>query len=186
MVQARKHMLNKIKHRLLIGWAIVFGVRLLPFRAPNIEPVMAALMPFSKRYGVLGAFAFGFFSIALFDSITSGIGAWTWVTAIVYGSVGIASAFFFRNRESSPKNYLVFSVVGTLAFDALTGLTIGPIFFAQPLMAALTGQIPFTILHLIGNSVFAVLLSPLIYRWVVVNPKPEAEVIAKNFQPAHA
>jgi hypothetical protein len=36
-------------------------------------------------------------------------------------------------------------------------------------MVALVGQIPFTLLHLAGTVVFATLLSPVLYRWVVQN-----------------
>ncbi|GEM_PF-260293 len=167
-----------------IGWALVLGVRLLPFRAPNIEPVMTTLMPFSKRYGLAGAFVFGFLSMVLYDVATREIGIWTLVTALAYGAIGIASAFFFRNRESTAVNYLKFSIMGTIVFDALTGLTIGPIFYAQPFMVAFLGQIPFTLLHLLGNSIFAVLVSPLIYRWVVANPKLEMSSVARALDPS--
>lgn len=169
-----------------IGWGIVFGVRLLPFRAPNIEPIMTVLMPFSKRYGFAWAFIFGFLSMVLYDSVTSGIGIWTLFTAFAYGAIGIASTLFFRNRESTAVNYLGFSIVGTIAFDALTGLTIGPIFYAQPFMAAFIGQIPFTLLHLLGNSIFAVLVSPVIYRWVVTNPKLEMSSVVRALNPSRA
>ncbi|MDP3727671.1 MAG: hypothetical protein Q8R35_03470, partial [bacterium] len=137
------------------------------------------LMPFSKRYGWLGAFVFGFLAIALFDIAVGQVGVWTLVTAVAYGLVGIAAAVFFRRRESSATNYLGFSIIGTIAYDALTGLTIGPIFYAQPFLEALTGQIPFTILHLLGNVTLAVFVSPAIYRWVVVNPKLEPAVAAR-------
>jgi hypothetical protein len=36
-------------------------------------------------------------------------------------------------------------------------------------MQALIGQIPFTILHLAGNVVFAFFLSPLIYTYLSTN-----------------
>ena len=67
------------------------------------------------------------------------------------------------------KNYVLFAVIGTLFYDAVTGLTIGPLLWGQPFMVALIGQIPFTLLHLAGNITFAVVLSPLLYTWVVEN-----------------
>ncbi len=132
-----------------------------------------------RAIGWLGAFVFGFLAIALFDIAVGQVGIWTLVTAVAYGLVGVAAAVFFRHRESSATNFLGFSIIGTLAYDALTGLTIGPLFYAQSFLAALTGQIPFTILHLIGNATLAVLVSPAIYRWVVANPKLEPAIAAR-------
>lgn len=158
-----------------IGWSAVFLFRflLLPFRAPNVEPMMATLMPFSKRFGVIGSFLFAFLGIVLYDAVTSGWGMWTVVTAFAYGAIGIASHFYFKNRSASRSNFLGFGIVATLAYDAVTGLTIGPLFFHQSFMGAVVGQIPFTLLHLLGTVVFATLLSPAIYRWVVKNESLE-------------
>jgi uncharacterized membrane protein len=150
-----------------IGWMTVFLSRLIPFRPPNVEPMLATLMPFSKRFGSLGSFLFGFLGIALFDAVTSGWGMWTLVTALAYGSLGLAAHFFFKHRAASVKNFLSFGIVGTIAYDAATGLTIGPLFNHQPFMMALTGQIPFTLMHLAGTIVFSVALSPALYHWIV-------------------
>ena len=159
-----------------LGWGAVFLFRLIPFRPPNFEPMLATIMPFSKRYGVLGSFLFGFLGIVLFDAVTSGWGIWTVVTAIAYGLLGAGSCLFFKNREASIKNFLSFGIAGTLFYDAVTGLTIGPIFQGQPFAVALAGQIPFTLMHLLGTVVFATLLSPALYRWVVSNDALEVSI----------
>jgi uncharacterized membrane protein len=155
--------------KFVLGWAAVFAIRMIPFRPGNFEPMLAVLMPFSKRFGVSTSFAFGFLGIALFDSVTSGIGVWTFVTALAYGALGVAGHLYFRNRAATRRNFLMFGLVGTLAYDVLTGLTIGPIFFGQPLVAAALGQIPFTLMHLAGTAVFTLALSPVLYRWIVTN-----------------
>ncbi len=152
-----------------IGWVGVFLFRLIPFRPPNVEPMLATIMPFSKRYGLAGSFLFGFLGIVLFDAVTSGWGVWTAVTALAYGLLGGAARLFFKNREASVVNFLRFGIVGTILYDAATGLTIGPIFEGQPFAVALAGQIPFTALHLLGTIVFAVTVSPALYRWVIKN-----------------
>lgn len=144
-----------------------FLIRLVPFRAPNVEPVMAAIMPLGKTYSKFVAFAFGFFSIVLFDSVTSGLGIWTIVTALAYGLLGIGAHYFFQNR-SGWKNYAAYAVIATIFYDAVTGLTIGPLFFHQSFFVSVIGQIPFTIIHLLGNVSFAIVLSPVIERWVSV------------------
>lgn len=154
--------------KFLIGWTAVFLFRLIPFRPPNFEPMLATVMPFSKRYGLTGSFLFGFLGIVLYDAVTSGWGSWTWVTAICYGLLGVGAHYFFKNRAASVKNFLIFGVPGTVAYDAVT-MMIGPVFNAQPIAVAFVGQIPFTLMHVLGTVVFATLLSPVLYRWVIQN-----------------
>ncbi len=162
-----KSFIDKHALKFIIGFVMVFLIRLLPFRPPNVEPVMTTMMPFAKRFGPLSGFLFAFLAIVLFDLFTMRVGIWTLITALAYGSLGIAAYYFFKNRESRPRNYVIFAVFGTLFYDAVTGLTIGPLFWGQPFMVALTGQIPFTILHLVSNVTFAAVVSPLLYKWVV-------------------
>lgn len=155
-----------------IGWGAVFLFRLIPFRPPNFEPMLATVMPFSKRFGIIGSFLFGFLGIVLYDAITSGWGSWTWVTAICYGLLGVGAHFFFKNREASVKNFLLFGIPATITYDAVT-MMIGPLFMHQPFIVALVGQISFTLMHVLGTVVFSVLLSPALYRWVVQNERFE-------------
>lgn len=155
--------------KFIIGWTAVFLVRLLPFRPANFEPMIATMMPFATRFGYFASFLFGFFGIVLFDAVTSGIGIWTLITAGAYGALGIGAHLYFRNREATTKNFLTFGIVGTVLYDIATGLTAGPIFFNQPLMLAIVGQIPFTLMHILSTVVFTLVLSPAIYRWVVKN-----------------
>ena len=166
-------MKNWIKY--IITFVSVFAIRLIPFRAPNVEPVMTAIMPFGKVYGWITAFSFGFLSIVFYDSVTSGLGIWTLVTAIAYGSLGVGAHYFFKNR-SGWKNYAVYAAVATVIYDAVTGLTVGPLFFHQSFIVSLVGQIPFTVMHLLGNVSFAIVLSPVIEKWVAKEEKKIADV----------
>ncbi len=161
--------------KFVIGWAAVFLFRLIPFRPPNFEPMLATVMPFSKRYGIMGSFLFGFLGIVLYDAVTSGWGSWTAVTAICYGLLGIAAHLFFKNRDASVKNFLLFGIPATVVYDAVT-MMIGPLFMHQSLIAAFTGQISFTLMHLAGTVVFSTLLSPALYWWVVRNEALEFKV----------
>lgn len=163
--------------KFVLGWVIVLLVRLIPFRPPNFEPMLATMMPYSKRYGVIPIFLFGFLGIALFDLITGRTGLWTLITGVSYGALGIGAYFFFKNRKSTIKNYLVFGIMGTIAYDAITGLSVGPLFYGQPFMAALIGQIPFTLMHLLGTVVFSVTISPVVHKWIVSNDTLEIPVI---------
>lgn len=149
--------------------------RLLPFRAPNVEPIMATIMPIGKVGGYIASFSFGFFSIFLFDLFTSGIGIWTLVTALSYGLVGFFAKVYFKNH-SGWKSYAKYAFVSTLIYDIVTGLSVGPLFFGQSFMVALIGQIPFTVLHLIGNISFAIVLSPVIEKWILSDVKKEVRI----------
>jgi uncharacterized membrane protein len=169
----------------VIGFLVCFLIRLIPFRPANIEPILATQMPFSKAYGKIAGFSFAFLSIVLYDILTKKIGVWTLMTAFAYGFLGVWAASYFKNKNNNSWNYAKFAVIGTLAFDIVTGLSIGPLFFHQSFMQALVGQIPFTALHLAGNISFAVLLSPLIYRFVVENKKFETQSLIKVFTPRH-
>lgn len=165
----------------ILGLAICLSIRLLPFRTPNIEPIMATSMPFSKNYGKLFGFGFGFLSIILYDMVTGTVGMWSLFTATSYGLLGLWAAFYFKNKENKSINYAKFAFMGTVAFDIVTGFSVGPLFFHQSLSVAIIGQIPFTLLHLLGNIAFAYLLSPLIYN-LVSKPKPLQNLsLIKNF-----
>ena len=166
--------------KLLIGFVAVFLIRLLPMRPANFEPMLATLMPFSTRFGFITSFLFGFLGIALFDLVTSGIGMWTVVTGFMYGALGVSAHLFFQNRKASTKNFLAFGIGGTLVYDAVTGLITGPLFFGQPLIAAIIGQIPFTLMHLLGTVVFTLALSPALYKWVVRNDTLEIPVLTRK------
>lgn len=151
--------------KLAMSWLGVLAILFIPFRPFNSEPVLAGLMPVAKRFGVSAAFIFAFASIVVHDAFTSGIGSWTWITASVYGLIGIGASGHFRHHTATPLHFLTFGLASTLLFDALTGLTVGPLFCHQPFMAAFIGQIPFTLMHLAVTAVFSVTLSPLLWRW---------------------
>lgn len=160
----------KKQFKYIVIFLSAFAVRLIPFRAPNVEPLMASIMPLSKKFTKFASFFFGFASIFLYDLVTSGIGVWTIFTALAYGLLGLGASYYFENK-SGWKSYATYAFLGTIIYDMVTGLTIGPIFFGQSFMVSLIGQIPFTAMHLIGNVSFAIVLSPVIEKWLVKEEK---------------
>ena len=156
--------------------------RMIPFRAPNVEPILATMMPFSKAYGALVGFSFAVLSILLYDILTGTLGVQTFFTAGAYGVLGLWAASYFSAKSGSTsgeknntRDYVRFAIIGTLFYDGLTGLTVGPLFFHQSFFGSLVGQIPFTVLHLIGNISFAFILSPAIYNFLVKKRKKKSE-----------
>lgn len=136
----------------------------------NISPLMATQLAGSKAYGPIIGGIYGALSMLLLDVLMSKVGPWTMLTALSYGIVGVVGGYFLRNRTGSAKNFIIVSIAGTLFFDLVTGVLAGPILFQQPFITALTGQIPFTIRHLLGNVLFAAVLSPWFYRAIMNNP----------------
>ncbi len=167
----------------VIGFIACLLVRFVPFRPPNIEPILATQMPFSKVYGKMAGFLFGFLSMVLYDILTGKVGVWTLITASAYGLLGLWAAVYFKNKNNNSWGYAKFAIIGTLAFDIVTGLSVGPLFFNQTFMEALVGQIPFTFFHLLGNVSFALVLSPAIYNLVTKNKKSEYVSFINIFHP---
>lgn len=169
--------------KIILGIIACLLARLIPFRAPNIEPILAATMPFSRAYGALTGFSFAVLSILLYDALTGTLGAQTFFTAGAYGIVGLWSASYFRKHKGDAWNYARFAIIGTLFFDASTGLTVGPIFFHQSFLGSLVGQIPFTALHLLGNVTFAFVLSPAIYNFLIRKKVKQKTVLLGSLNP---
>lgn len=165
--------------KLLIGWSLSLALRLIPFRPPNFEPILAVQMPFTKQYGFIIGFLFACISIVIFDFITGSMGLWTIITAVCYGCLALFSAWYFKHRSGTSLQYAVHAIYATLIYDAITGLTIGPLFFGQSFQSAFFGQIPFTVYHLIGNVTLSAVLSPLIFRWLIKNPLFESTSLKK-------
>lgn len=156
-------MRDKFKIFIIFVGCLLF--RLLPLRAPNVEPIMASIMPLGRRFGAIWAFLFGFTSIMIYDLLTH-FGAWTFVTGVAYGLIGIASYFYFKKFQTSIFHFALFAFLATVIYDLITGVLFAPL-FNQSILNALVMQIPFTLLHLAGNIGFAVTLSPLINKWLV-------------------
>jgi uncharacterized membrane protein YuzA (DUF378 family) len=140
-------------------------------------------MPFSRAYGALIGFSFAVLSILLYDLITHTLGVQTLFTVFAYGTLGVWAAYYFKKNKEQKWGYVRFAIMGTLFFDAVTGLTVGPIFFHQSFTTSLVGQIPFTALHLIGNVAFALILSPAIYNFLVRKKKKQTVSIISTFNP---
>ena len=167
----------------LIGLAVVIVLRLVP-HPPNVEPIMASIMPFAKQWGRWSGLLFALLAIVTYDLLTNTLGTWSYVTAGTYGAIGMAAGAYFKNRPSSIKNYVGFSLVATLVYDAITGPGMSTFIFSMPFMDALVGQIPFTINHLLGNVVLSAVVSPALYRWVIANPKLDTRAILGKLMPA--
>ncbi len=160
-------LLNPIKFA--AGLVFVIAFRLIQMPLPNAEPIMAAMLPFAKKYGKLAGFVFASLALASFDFISGRLGWWTLYCAIFYGAIGYAAGKYFANKTTRKMlHYLGFGIIGTLFYDATTALAFG-FQFGQPLGMTIIGQIPFTIYHLVGNMAFILVLTPAVNKLIVEN-----------------
>lgn len=143
----------------------------------NISPLMATELAGAKAYGPWVGGLYGALSIMLIDILMGKVGIWTLVTSLTYGAVGVAGAYFMRSRSANARNFIWASVIGTLFFDLVTGVLMGPLMFGGSFAVAAVGQIPFTIRHLAGNVFFAGILAPWFYKKIMDNPKWEMSKI---------
>jgi hypothetical protein len=149
--------------------------RMFPFRPPNVEPVLASLLPFGRRYGAVVGFLFICLNVLAYDTLTGTLSSWTLVVLVAYGIIGLASGML-RGRAGIGW-YVGFAVAATLFFDLVTGVLAGWLLFGMPFWTGFIGQIPYTINHLLGNVILSVALAPLLGRYVVENPALDAEQI---------
>ena len=138
---------------------------------PNVEPIMAFTSPYAKAYGALAGFAFALISLVSFDFISGRLGVWTLYCGVAYGLIGLFAAYYFKSR-SKRVHYATYAFVATIAYDAVTAFLFG-LQFNQPLWLTLLGQIPFTMYHVVGNVLFAAVVSPAIYDYVLAQPGAE-------------
>jgi hypothetical protein len=174
---------SKYSPKFFLALVLCLLVRLIPLRAPNIEPILATTMPMSRAYGRFMGFSFAVLSILLYDALTHTLGVQTLFTVSAYGVLGAWAASYFKDKKGVAMDYVRFAIIGTLFFDAATGLTVGPIFFHQSFFSSLVGQIPFTALHLLGNVIFAYVLSPGIYNFLVKKRKKESAELISTLNP---
>lgn len=158
-----------------LGILICTLLRLLP-RLPNMEPIMATSMAYSKGYGWLKGAVFSMAAIVGYDLVTGTQGMWTLVTAPTYGLVAAGAYLYLRDKPNKTRHYLAYSIAATLFYDIVTGIGMGYIVFKMPLMMVVYGQIPFTLMHL-SSSMLTALFAPSIYKWIVTNPDVSLEKI---------
>ena len=124
------------------------------FCASGIEPLTDMLIWLTGRFSRTFCFMFIAVHTTIFDALTCGTDVHTCGVIVVYGIITCV-LFSVRARLHTPPALISTVCATTIAFDALTGLTIGPLLFDQPFMHALIGQIPFTCARIIGNCLIA-------------------------------
>jgi len=120
------------------------------------------MLPESRK-NVFHAAIFAFVAMFVFDYFTSGIGVWTWVTAITYAGLAVLFGLLFKRiKQVKFVHYIGATTIGVLIFDLITGPGLSTIIFHQPLLITILGQIPFTLMHLASAVTYTFFFVPLL------------------------
>lgn len=157
--------------KLVLSMVIANAIRLIRI-IPNNDPIMSMALPYSRRSSAITSVLFPLITMVSFDVVTGYVGAWTAVTAITYGLLGLAFHYYLKGREKvGIKTYLGCGVIGVLVFDFITGVIATPFLFGMTFAAAFLGQIPFTFMHLVTTTAFIIVVTPLLDKQVLLNAR---------------
>jgi hypothetical protein len=151
-----------------IALAACILIRVIPGRPPNVEPILATVMPMSRAFGLLDVALFAALNIVLYDAMLGQFGSWSIVGAATYAAIAAIGSIYLKYVRGIV-GYLTYAVLGTVFFDLVTGVIVGPFMLKQSFAEAFVLQIPFTVNHVLGTFLMAVFLSPILERWVVKN-----------------
>ncbi len=160
---------------------VAIALRFIP-HPPNVEPILTSLVPFGKKVSTLMLGMFGFLAIIVYDAANGQVGPWTIFTATAYLLVAVGYSLFIKKFKNPGAIKLAsFAIVATLFYDITTMFAFGKI-FSYPLPILITGQIPFTLLHIASNVFGVLVISPLISKYIVENPS--IDIIATKTESA--
>lgn len=149
--------------KIIIGIPVVAALRILMAPLPNIEPIMLFTIVAALSLGPRSGFNLGFLSMITSDIVLGLIGPWTIYTSLTYGLIGILAGLLgIHKRNWGRVELTLISFVMTILYDLITA-TCFALEFMIPINAALTAQIPFTLLHL-NNCIFVFLFAPYLLR----------------------
>ena len=145
--------------------AAAFGVLFKAMGAPpNVEALMAFIMPAAMVLGPFYGFTNALLTRAVYDAYQGWAGWWTVLTSLSYGLVGLAAGYVMRYKKAWNRVELAgLAAVLTLFYDVITMLAFG-VPFGIPLAALVAGQVPFTINHVVGNVLLCFAFAPLLLK----------------------
>lgn len=140
-----------LKSVLMSCVCLMMQILLLPFA--NFEPISTMHMTIGSHCGIFASSIFLALSIFSFNWLNGILGCWT-IAAIAMHLVAQRLTILLMHKPNNKFSAYVSNIIlYTIIFDALTGLTVGPLFYNQPFLQAVLGQIPFTAKHILGNLI---------------------------------
>ncbi|MBW2980063.1 hypothetical protein KY360_01425 [Candidatus Woesearchaeota archaeon] len=168
----------------LIGF--VFGAALLrvPMQAvPSAEPLTFFAILSGWMFGRRKGFLAGASSLYVSNFLVfGGPGPWTIFQAIGFGIAGFAGGFL--RKKSKILECLIIVAIATLIFETIMNLS-SAMFFPASVLVLFFTAIPFTLTHLVSNSIFALFLpkaKELIYEKGNFNEREICEKALKRYK----
>ena len=150
----------------MTGLSAVGRVLFAPF--PGFKPVTAVVILTGLSFGPLAGFITGA-AAAFLSNFYFGQGPWTAFQMLAWGAVGFLAGLFSRTRlRRNPLLLIFLGAFGGVLFSALTDLwttvaATGTLLPAAYLTFLISG-IPFTLLYVVSNVLFLLLLARPILR----------------------
>lgn len=146
----------------ILGSNLLRAIKLFP----NNDPLMGFGLPLAKK-SIIKATIFAFATMMIFDYFTSGIGMWSWVTAITYSMIMVFAGAIMKilknnKKEIKMKEYVKINTAGILIFDIITGPIMSSTLFKTPFIVTAIAQVPFTAMHLLSGTIWLIILVPIL------------------------
>lgn len=143
----------------LILISFIFGAALLrvPMQAvPSAEPLTFFAILAGWLFGRKKGFLAGASSLYISNFLMfGGQGIWTLFQAIGFGAAGFIGGFL--RKKASVFEAVIYMIIATLIFEIV--INIGSLFmFPFSIFTLFLTALPFTLIHLISNSIFALFL----------------------------
>ncbi len=156
-------MAGKGDDRFFILLLVAVAGRLLLYGVPSVKPVIPiivfAALTLGLEQGIFMGIAVFFLTNLVIDGMTGyGFGSWT-IHQIIGGALAAYAAVLVVGRkEVTALELITATVAGTLVFEAVVNIG-GAGGFSLDYFAS---SLPFSLVHLAGNLVFALILSAFI------------------------
>ncbi|MBT4855659.1 hypothetical protein HOM50_01685 [bacterium] len=161
IIRKNKHILLNNGLILVVTWLTCLAIRLSFSPLLYLDPFPGVFLLINRQLKGVNGFLFIASQFFCFDYLTNTLGIWTLLIAIAYGTIEFGLNHYVKQHHYTIWNGLLYTAIAVLSFDCI-GMAIGPLFFQQPILSAVLGQIPFTLEHLVRASIFTTALNMLI------------------------
>lgn len=129
---------------------------------PGFKPVTAIVILAAINLGAEAGFIIGAFS-ALISDVIFGIGPWTPFQMTAWGMIGLIAGLYILRRIFDNKIFLCMygvaaGMIYSLVMDIWSVLAIDGDFNAKRYLAAVITAVPYTIIYMISNVIFLLLM----------------------------
>lgn len=139
---------------------------------PSVEPIIPLAIVAGFWLGAKEGFSVGAGAYVASNFLVWGLqGPWTLFQAVGAAVPGALAGIFGKTTKPSPKNLVLFSILGTVFFEIVMNISgavmgigvLGPLgLFSIPLY--FLTSLPFSLIHIFSNAGFAIALVPILKK----------------------